>query len=91
MAHFAQYLEEASGAMDIDKTKPYPLINSLECKYCGRCVDACPKKVLAIGTVMNPRGYHAAVYVGSGCIGCGTCFYTCPEPHAIEVHIPGKE
>lgn len=77
--------------MDIDKTKPYPLINSLECKSCGRCVDACPKKVLAIGTVMNPRGYHAVVYVGSGCIGCGTCFYTCPEPHAIEVHIPGKE
>ena len=77
--------------MDIDKTKPYPLINSLECKSCGRSVDACPKKVLAIGTVMNPRGYHAAVYVGSGCIGCGTCFYTCPEPHAIEVHIPGKE
>jgi NAD-dependent dihydropyrimidine dehydrogenase PreA subunit len=30
------------------------------------------------------------VYAGEGCIGCATCFYTCPEPHALEIHIPAK-
>jgi len=77
--------------MDIDKTKPYPVINPLECKSCGRCVAACPQKVLAIGDVLNERGYHAAIYLGHGCIGCATCFYTCPEPHAIEIHLPPKK
>ena len=77
--------------MDIDKNKPYPIINQLECKSCGRCVGACPKKVLAIGDTLNERGYHAAVYLGEGCIGCANCFYTCPEPHAIKIHIPLKK
>ena len=76
--------------MEIDKTKPYPLINSLECKSCGRCVAACPKQLLSIGDQLNSRGYHFVVYKGSGCIGCGNCFYSCPEPHALEVHIPAK-
>ena len=76
--------------MEIDKTKPYPEINSLECKSCGRCVAACPRKVLAIGTEINSRGYYAVVYSGEGCVGCGTCFYTCPEPHALKIHIPAK-
>jgi NAD-dependent dihydropyrimidine dehydrogenase PreA subunit len=76
--------------MDIDKTKPYPLINSLECKSCGRCVAACPKQVLQIGSELNERGYRYVVYAGTGCVGCGTCFYTCPEPYALEIHIPAK-
>lgn len=77
--------------METDHSKPYPVINTLECKSCGRCVAACPKKVLRIGSELNARGYHYAVYSGSGCIGCNNCFYNCPEPNAIEVHIPGKE
>ena len=76
--------------MEIDKTKPYPLINSLECKSCGRCVEACPKKCLAIGTELNARGFKPVVYQGTGCVGCATCFYACPEPWALEVHIPQK-
>ncbi len=77
--------------MDIDKTRPYPLINPLECKSCGRCVAACPQKVLAIGQVLNDRGYFPAYYLGQGCIGCANCFYACPEPHAIVIHIPSKK
>ncbi|NLF94098.1 MAG: ferredoxin family protein [Oligosphaeraceae bacterium] len=76
--------------MEIDKSKPYPEINSLECKSCGRCVAACPKQVLQIGKVLNARGYYSVAYSGSGCIGCNTCFYTCPEPHALVIHKPGK-
>ena len=77
--------------MEIDKTKPYPEINALECKSCSRCVVACPKHCIEIGKDLNARGYHSAVYLGEGCIGCGTCFYCCPEPNAIAVHIPIKE
>ena len=77
--------------MEIDKNKPYPEINPLECKSCSRCVVACPKHCIEIGKELNARGYHYAVYTGEGCIGCATCFYCCPEPNAIAVHIPVKE
>lgn len=39
---------------------------------------------------VNQRGYHYAMYRGQGCTGCGDCYYTCPEPLAVEVHIPRK-
>lgn len=73
-----------------DESKPHPVIHALECKSCGRCVVACPVKCLAIGDGLNARGYKAAVYQGAGCIGCGNCYYTCPEPNCIEVVIPAK-
>ena len=65
-----------------------PVIHPLECKACGRCVAACPKKVLTMGTELNARGYAFAKYAGAGCVGCLNCFYSCPEPNAIEVHVP---
>jgi NAD-dependent dihydropyrimidine dehydrogenase PreA subunit len=46
--------------------------------------------VLELGDELNARGYHHSVYKGEGCIGCGNCFYACPEPHAIRVHT-GRE
>lgn len=70
---------------------PYPVIDPLECKACGRCIAACPKKVLRMGTTLNARGYPYSEYAGAGCIGCLNCFYACPEPNAIEVHILAKE
>ncbi|NCC53528.1 MAG: 4Fe-4S dicluster domain-containing protein [Spartobacteria bacterium] len=76
---------------DTDKQVPFPVIHELECKACGRCVAACPKDVLYMGTDFNDRGYHYVKYKGEGCIGCGNCYYTCPEPSALEVHIPGKK
>jgi len=74
-----------------DKDKPYPVINAVECKACERCLIACPVNVLKMGNEFNDRGYRFVVYSGEGCIGCGACYYTCPEPLAIEVHIPVKE
>lgn len=62
-----------------------PVIDLNECKGCGRCVAACPKKVLRIAEGLNSRGVRPAEYVGEGCIGCGMCFYTCPEPYALKV------
>ncbi len=68
--------------------KAHPEINATECKGCGRCVEACPKQVLALGDQFNARGYRVVRYAGDGCIGCGQCFYACPEPYTIRVVIP---
>ncbi|HHY00180.1 MAG TPA: ferredoxin family protein [Methanothermobacter sp.] len=70
------------------KKEPYPVFNQLECKACERCIIACRQGVLKMSDDINERGYHYAEYVGSGCNGCGDCYYTCPEPLAVEVHIP---
>ena len=72
-------------------SKPYPVINAIECKACGRCIAACPKDVLEMSETFNERGYKYARYVGEGCIGCAACYYTCPEPGAIELHLPVKK
>ena len=69
-----------------EKKKPYPVINVLECKSCKRCIVACPRDVLSLSGKLNERGYDYVVYAGEGCIGCGNCYYTCPEPNAIEVY-----
>jgi len=68
-----------------DYQKPYPKIEIIECKACSRCVASCPKKVLQLGEELNERGYNYVHYKGEGCIGCGNCFYTCPEPNAMSV------
>lgn len=74
-----------------DKKEPYPVINPLECKGCERCIIACPARALKLVTKLNERGYRYVEYMGGGCTGCGACYYTCPEPNAVEVHIPLKE
>ncbi|MDR0932072.1 MAG: ferredoxin family protein [Victivallales bacterium] len=56
-----------------------------ECKGCERCVIACPRHVLKMGTRLNKLGVPFAVPVRQECIGCGGCFLTCPEPGAITV------
>lgn len=73
-----------------ENMQPYPLINILECKACERCIIACPKSLLKMSEGINERGYHYVEYKGMGCTGCANCYYTCPEPLAIEVHIPLK-
>ena len=55
------------------------------CKGCCLCVAACPPGVLAQSRFLNRQGYYAVAYSGSGCSGCGICFYVCPEPGAITV------
>ncbi len=55
------------------------------CKGCCLCVAACPPAVLSQGGFLNRQGYYAVSYRGSGCTGCGICFYVCPEPGALTV------
>ncbi len=60
-------------------------IDSHLCKGCTLCIAACPPGVLIQGSLLNRQGYYAVTYKGSGCTGCGICFYVCPEPGAITI------
>ena len=42
------------------------------------------KGVFAWKSVLS-YGVKAVAYKGSGCVGCGICFYNCPEPYAIRI------
>jgi NAD-dependent dihydropyrimidine dehydrogenase PreA subunit len=64
---------------------PRPVIDTDECKSCGRCVVACPQKCLRLAGRLNRRGVHPVEYAGAGCTGCGVCFYNCPEPYVIAI------
>ena len=52
-----------------------------QCKGCGLCVTACPKKIVALaGDKLNAKGYHpACVEDMDKCIGCAFCATMCPD------------
>ena len=51
------------------------------CKGCGLCVDACPKKVLALAAdKINKKGHHPVEAVQEEvCIACAFCATMCPD------------
>ena len=73
--------------MNENRKYPFPEIDPDICKGCKLCVASCPKGVLVISEKLNSKGFHYSEYVGEGCIGCGNCFYTCPEPSAVTVYL----
>ena len=51
------------------------------CKGCGLCVNACPKKIVALNQEkLNSQGHHPAmVKEPDKCIGCAFCATMCPD------------
>ncbi|MDR2830330.1 MAG: 4Fe-4S dicluster domain-containing protein [Methanobrevibacter sp.] len=81
-------MSESKSLLKINSTnlKSHPIIHKNECKGCGRCITGCSENVIELYHELNKLGYNYAKYKGEGCIGCGDCYYTCPEPLAIEVY-----
>ena len=51
------------------------------CKGCGLCVNACPKKIVALDQDrLNAKGYHPAYCTDPAqCIACAMCATMCPD------------
>lgn len=64
-------------------------IDAEQCKGCGLCVNACPQRVIAIGTAINARGqFYAVAADPRRCLACRSCSIACPDA-AIEVRAWG--
>lgn len=65
---------------------PRPFFLSERCKGCELCTIACPKKIIAMSTTFNNKGYLFSTCTDEAkCIGCALCAKTCPD-NAIEIH-----
>jgi pyruvate/2-oxoacid:ferredoxin oxidoreductase alpha subunit/NAD-dependent dihydropyrimidine dehydrogenase PreA subunit len=71
------------------KSKPKPALVPQYCKACGRCIDACPKHCITLGTEIDPRSGFTPVMIDlDECTACGLCFGACPEPFGL---VPSPE
>ncbi|MDP4119617.1 MAG: 4Fe-4S binding protein [Bacillota bacterium] len=60
---------------------PKIIIRENVCKGCEMCVNACPKKIIALSIQrINEKGYHPAELLDeSACTGCTSCAIMCPD------------
>ena len=66
------------------KTRPKPFLFPHLCKACGRCIEACPKDCIEMGTEIDPvTGFTPVTVNLETCNGCGLCITACPEPHGL--------
>jgi len=66
------------------KTRPKPFLFPHLCKACGRCIEACPKDCIELGTEIDPvTGFTPVTIHLETCNGCGLCIAACPEPHGL--------
>jgi pyruvate/2-oxoacid:ferredoxin oxidoreductase alpha subunit/NAD-dependent dihydropyrimidine dehydrogenase PreA subunit len=67
------------------RKKQTPYLVPEYCKGCGRCIDACPKHCIDVGTEVNPLSGMVPVHLDlEACNGCGLCLGACPEPFGLR-------
>lgn len=72
--------------MSTTQEKPKPFVLPQYCKGCGRCIEACPKDCIRLGTEVNPlTGLIPVVFDRTYCTGCGLCITACPEPFGLAL------
>ena len=64
--------------------KPKPFLLPEFCKGCGRCIEACARHCIEMGTEINPKtGLVPVVLHLENCSACGLCFTACPAPYGL--------
>lgn len=60
---------------------PRILVNENLCKGCQMCVNACPRKIIALAKEkITSKGYHPAELIDESlCTGCCSCAMMCPD------------
>lgn len=71
------------------REKPKPFLFEEFCKGCGRCISACPKHCIELGTEINATtGLMPVVLNLEACNACGLCMDACPEPYGLMAKPP---
>jgi pyruvate/2-oxoacid:ferredoxin oxidoreductase alpha subunit/NAD-dependent dihydropyrimidine dehydrogenase PreA subunit len=71
--------------MTLVSERPKPFVLPEYCKGCGRCITACPKHCIAMGTEIHPAtGLVPVIVELDHCNGCGLCIEACPEPYGLQ-------
>ena len=70
------------------KERPKPFLLPDFCKGCGRCISACVKGCISLGSeIDSATGYVPVVLDLEDCNGCGLCTERCPgEAIRQELH-----
>ena len=77
--------------MSTVRERPKPDLLPEFCKGCGRCIDACTRHCITIGTDINPAtGLIPVTLHLDQCNGCGLCLSACPEPYGLREQ-PGTD
>ena len=65
--------------------KPPPFLLPEYCKGCGRCIAACSKDCISLGTEINPTTGLVPVHLDlTDCNHCELCIEACPEPFGLR-------
>ncbi len=78
-----------------------PRIDEVKCTACGKCVTACPKKLIALephkiaatlACSTRLPGKEVRKICTAGCIGCGMCVRACPyDALKMEDNLPVRD
>jgi ferredoxin len=65
----------------VHTTNFLPAIDAETCTGCGKCVDACPVKAMALVSAEDPKRpkRRQATLIEDSCLGCGVCVRSCPS------------
>ncbi|MFN7966609.1 MAG: 4Fe-4S binding protein [Acidobacteriota bacterium] len=64
--------------------RPKVVLQPYLCKGCGRCIEACPKHAISMGTEINQSSGQIPVMIDEEkCNHCGLCISACPEPFGL--------
>jgi 2-oxoglutarate ferredoxin oxidoreductase subunit delta len=56
------------------------IVDTVTCKGCALCVEACPTNSIGLAKEVNAKGYNFAQHVSyDTCIGCASCAMVCPD------------